>query len=41
MADSKLKKKLTDEEIIKSYKMEEGDYRIKVVVLEANDLMPK
>ena len=34
------KKPLTPEEIIKSYKMEEGDYKIIIKILEANDLIP-
>lgn len=33
-------KKQTEEEIIASYKMVKGDYRLKVRVYEANDLIP-
>ncbi len=29
------------EEIIKSYKLKEGEYRIQVKILEATDLVPK
>ena len=45
MADDKgeklLEKKFqTPEEIIKGYKMEEGEYKVIVKILEANDLIP-
>lgn len=33
-------KKLTEQDIINSYKMIKGDYRIKVRIYEANDLIP-
>lgn len=43
MADQKKdggSKKMTEQEIIASYKMVKGDYRLKVRVYEANDLIP-
>lgn len=33
-------KKMTEQEIIASYKMVKGDYRLKVRIYEANDLIP-
>jgi hypothetical protein len=47
-ADAKLKDPVAaaviqkkEEDIIKTYKLKEGDYRIQVKVLEASDLVPK